>query len=286
MGEPSTKVDVDRPPCCALPSPIKKPRIFDLNILKNVGSPEDRRRSSLTSATFQLDCSLLNPDDETTLPKSMIQSMPGIYNAKLAPLDLSFGKVSEDPNHVTLNTAASRQVVRNALVNAHKARASVCFAFRRPGCVICFEQAEALKGLLAEFPDSQVAAWGAVKEIHTDDEGLLTLYQKHFRFPFFRDTNQALYKALGDRKLGIIPNPIKILNRYLELKRRLKTKGIEGTFGRGEGVLLGGVIIFDRKGNIRYAHPEHFGQQLPVDEIREALRKVVDEGNQKHSSIA
>jgi hypothetical protein len=75
-----------------------------------------------------------------------------------------------------------------------------------------------------------------------DAEGLLSLYQQCFRFPFFRDSKLALYSALGDRKvvLGIVPNPFKIVKRYMEIRKRLvKDKGIEGNIiGEGEGMIL------------------------------------------------
>ncbi len=49
-------------------------------------------------------------------------------------------------------------------------------------------------------------------------------------------------------------------------------------------MILGGIIVFDRKGNIRYAYQEEFTRELPVDHIRKALRQIVEEGNMKHCS--
>lgn len=140
---------------------------------------------------------------------------------------------------------------------------------------------------MSEFADNQVAAWAVIKEIDVDNEGLLTFYQKYFRFPFFRDQRLALYSALGDRRVGIVPNPIKIIKRYREIRKRLKQKNMEGNMlGKGEGMILGGIIIFDRRGNIRYAHQEQFSRELPVDKIRAALRLVVEEGHNRRNESA
>ena len=65
--------------------------------------------------------------------------------------------------------------------------------------------------------------------------------------------------------------------------RGIANKGIEGTFiGKGEGLILGGVIIFDAKGNIQYAYQEKSGaEELPIEEFRVALNAVID-GQQLH----
>jgi hypothetical protein len=214
------------------------------------------------------------------IPPCLSRSMPQIYKTVLWPLDLSFGLVREKDMAADL-VRANRQVIRQAVVNGPKAKASVCFVVKRPGCVLCFEQGAALSALISEFADHLVGAWAVVKEINVDNDGLLSLYQNYFRFPFFRDEKFALYSALGDRRVNIFQNPLKILS----IKKRLKKKGIEGNIiGKGEGMILGGVIIFDREGRIRYAHQEKFTRELPVDEIRSAIREVVMDDT-KRSSI-
>ena len=207
------------------------------------------------------------------IPTCLFNSMPRIYKALLRPLDLSFGLVREKDEILDVRHA-SQHVVRRAIVKGPKAKASVCFVVKRPGCVLCFEQGAALSDLIAEFEDNQVGAWAVVKEV-VDPEGVLNLYQQYFRFPFFLDAKRALYTALGERRIKLLSKKILKLSM---LKKRCKEKGIEGNIlGKGEGMILGGVIVFDRRGNIRYAHQEQFSHELPVDEIRAAIRQVVDE---------
>lgn len=169
---------------------------------------------------------------------------------------------------------AARHVARISVVATQKAVASVCFVVKRPGCVLCYEQGMALSELISEFADNQVGGWAVVKEVNVDNEGLLNLYQTYFRFPFFRDEKLALYTALGQRRVAVLPNIFK----FGAMKKRCKDKGIEGNIvGKGEGMILGGVLIFDRKGVIRHAFQEQFGAELNVDKIRAAIRQVVDE---------
>ena len=205
------------------------------------------------------------------IPTCLLKSMPRIYKAMLRPLDLSFGLVREKDETIDVQHA-SQQVVRRAM--APKAKASVCFVVKRPGCILCYEQGAALSDMLAEFEDTQVGAWAVVKEVE-DPEGILKLYEKYFKFPFFLDAKRALYTALGERRIQLFSMDIFKIGM---LKKRCKDKGIEGnTSGKGESMILGGVIVFDRLGNIRYAHQEQFAHELPVDEIRAAIRQVVDE---------
>ena len=216
------------------------------------------------------------------IPTCLFNSMPRIYNAILRPLDLSFGLVREKNETIDVRRA-SQYVVRRAIVKAPKAKASVCFVVKRPGCVLCFEQGAALSDLIAEFADNQVGAWAVVKEV-VDPEGILNLYQAYFKFPFFLDAKRALYTALGDRRISLFSKKIFKLG---QLKKRCKDKDIEGNIlGKGEGIILGGVIVFDRRGNIRYAHQERFSHELPVDEIRAAIRQVVDEDALSKKSTA
>jgi peroxiredoxin len=222
-------------------------------------------------------------DGSLTIPTCLVNSMPRIYKAMLRPLDISFGLVREKDETLDVRHA-SQHVVRRAIVNkAPKAKATVCFVVKRPGCVLCFEQGAALSDLISEFADHQVGAWAVIKEV-VDPEGILNLHQQYFKFPFFLDAKMALYTALGGRRIKLFSKNILKLGM---LKKRCKDKGIEGNIlGKGEGMILGGVIVFDRRGNIRYAHQEEFSHELPVDEIRAAIRQVVDEETLSKRSTA
>ena len=264
--------------------PSHRKNVRPKSILKTVARTSTATVSSELESPFE--SLTITGTDALAIPPCLSKSIPHIYDALIRPLDLSFGHVREidEPTNVR---RASRHVVRRDLVNVPKAKASVCFVVRRPGCLLCLEQGVALTDLISEFSHHEVCAWAVVKEINVDDEGLLNLYQKHFNFPFFRDEKRALYGALGLRRISLFN-----FNLLLELRRlnkRCMDKCIEGNLiGKGASMVLGGVIVFDRQGNIRYAYQEQIGVELPIDEIRAAIRQVVDWdtlGNSSRSSL-
>ena len=52
--------------------------------------------------------------------------------------------------------------------------------------------------------------------------------------------------------------------------------------GKGEGLILGGVIIFDSHGTIQYAFEESTsGNELPIDSIKQALQNVINKQQQE-----
>jgi hypothetical protein len=58
-----------------------------------------------------------------------------------------------------------------------------------------------------------------------------------------------------------------------EVYRRLKVKKISGNL-KGEGLLQGGIIIFDKHGKAQYAYREETGSEIPIDDIIRAVRMV------------
>ena len=208
-----------------------------------------------------------------TLPKPLLKSMPKIYQERIEPLDLRFNTVRREDYNVSVKRAQKKVLSTRRF--AKSAKASICFIVKRPGCLICKEQGMMLQELVNSFPGDRVAAWAVIKEIDVDNEGLLELYRRYFNFPFFLDTKMAMYKAMGKKMI----NPFKFFNNVKKgARERIANKGIEGTFvGKGEGLVLGGVIIFDAKGNIQYAYQEKSGaEELPVEEFRVALNAIID----------
>ena len=165
-------------------------------------------------------------DGSLTIPTCLVNSMPRIYKAMLRPLDISFGLVREKDEMIDVRRA-SQFVVGRAIVNkAPKAKATVCFVVKRPGCVLCSEQGAALSDLISEFADHQVGAWAVIKEV-VDPEGILNLHQQYFKFPFFLDAKMALYTALGGRRIKLFSKNILKLGM---LKIAARTRVLKVTF--------------------------------------------------------
>ena len=49
---------------------------------------------------------------------------------------------------------------------------------------------------------------------------------------------------------------------------------------KGEGLVQGGIIIFDRNGKARYAYREETGFEVPVDDILAAVKMIKTENAQ------
>mmetsp|Transcript_6325 Transcript_6325/g.13067 ORF Transcript_6325/g.13067 Transcript_6325/m.13067 type:complete len:85 (-) Transcript_6325:1806-2060(-) len=73
-------------------------------------------------------------------------------------------------------------------------------------------------------------------------------------------------------------NPFKIYNGMKAMKKRMKSKNLEGNLV-GEGLKTGGVIVFGSDGEPRYAYPEITGSALETDDFLAAIRDVAAGGS-------
>lgn len=116
--------------------------------------------------------------------------------------------------------------------------------------------------------------FGVVKEVGVDDGGLAEFQSDFFPYPLYLDEEKSFYTALGSRKMKVKSwNPYKIFKGIREVTRRLRGKDISGNM-KGEGLLQGGIIIFDKDGRARYAYREETGYEVPVDDVAAAAEAV------------
>ncbi len=131
--------------------------------------------------------------------------------------------------------------------------------------------------LAALYGDSRLDGFelfGVVKETGIDNEGLAEFSNNYYgKYPLYCDKSYSLYQALGDRKAVELPSLFTLLTSFLDAWRRVTSKGI-GWNVKGEGIVKGGLIIFDTKGNPKYAYKEETGLDLPVQDIVQALEAV------------
>lgn len=98
--------------------------------------------------------------------------------------------------------------------------------------------------------------------------------------PYLLRHRTTFYTALGLRKMKLSTwNPFRIFRGLREVSKRMKRKGISGNM-KGEGLVQGGIIIFDRNGKARYAYREETGFEVPVDDIIAAVKMVKTENAQ------
>jgi hypothetical protein len=118
--------------------------------------------------------------------------------------------------------------------------------------------------------------WGTVKETGVDYEGLAEFTNSFFPHALFRDVDLALYTAFGSRKIGLTTwNPFRLWKGYKDMGNRLSEKKIEGNL-IGEGMIQGGVLIFDATGTLRYAYEEEIGTPFEMEDIRAAVNDVLE----------
>jgi hypothetical protein len=121
--------------------------------------------------------------------------------------------------------------------------------------------------------------FGTVKEIGVDDVGLGEFHEEYYKYPLYRDDGMVLYDDFfGNRRITKLDtyNPFKLYSGYRAMTSRVKGKKLDGNL-RGEGIVQGGIIVFDRDGNARYAYEEETGKELVMEDIIAALRAVHDD---------
>jgi hypothetical protein len=150
--------------------------------------------------------------------------------------------------------------------------------------VLCREEGLDLSRFFAASENSELnesfGLMGVVKEVGVDDEGLAELYVDYFTHPLYHDEGRILYDALGGRALKLTTwNPFRWIRFILGMKGRHKAKAA-GNGGKmvgnliGEGMVQGGVVIFDQFGQAQYAYREETGDELPLEDIMAAAMAV------------
>ena len=140
--------------------------------------------------------------------------------------------------------------------------------------------AAAHPSLLASF-----GLFGIIKEIAVDDAGLLEFHNEYFSYPLYMDPSQQFYRALGGRKITTFRtwNPLRLYRGFVDMKERIARKQLAGNMV-GEGIVQGGVIVFDRHGDPRAVYQELTGSELPVEDILAALTALQAEAKEEAST--
>lgn len=120
-----------------------------------------------------------------------------------------------------------------------------------------------------------IRIFGVVKEIGVDDQGLWEFQKDFFPYPIYRDQSYTFYTALGDRKLAfnLLFNPLGFLPMILDAWNRVTKKGIRGNL-RGEGIVQGGIVLFDKSGKPLAMYQEETGVDLPVSDLVRAFEVI------------
>jgi len=178
---------------------------------------------------------------------------------------------------------------------------TLLFAVRRSGCGNCREQAVALGKLTKKLPFN-VSLKGVIKPEPVRKE-LLEEFCSYFPFDLYEDKDWKLFHALGNRKLSLW----KLLSKGPGLEVRYAKNGIVnrplgGKFIRcrchcstmpvkimivtyacycyslvhtpGDLFTHGGILIFDKKGRVRFVYYEKFGAELDMEALEWAVHEA------------
>lgn len=183
-------------------------------------------------------------------------------------------------DNITLQRVTSEAGALGAPVKAGSLWApngAVVFVVRRPGCVLCREEAMDLSTKLLP----QIKADGkprpkllAVVAETTSVDGFLDAFgEKGGETQTYLDAERGFQVALGDRWLGlqgllypsVWKNGKRAQTNYPELQGDMK----------GEGRRLGGLLVVDGEGVVQYSYLESvFGDHAPLEEVIAAVEKL------------
>lgn len=141
--------------------------------------------------------------------------------------------------------------------------------------------------------DKKVALAATVKVTGTDDEGLLEFYQQYFNsYPVFKDEKWELYKAMGGKRIKIGP----LLKAAFSLRNRLSKNGVHDSakfwtrslpanYNQG-GWMTGGLLVFDKSGELVYVLEEDPGKPLDMDLLEAVVHDARRRNKEKKHSSA
>lgn len=184
-----------------------------------------------------------------------------LYQASLQPLNCSFGMVTTKDEAQPLQQCVKQQAKRQ------KCNVVVMFAIRRPGCANCREHGRQLTELAQQ---ENVALMGVIKERGVADASLVTMYQEYFHYPIYQDEKWKTYQAMGPRKLTMK----QLLLGHLRSLQRYKKKNLENIPFGGDLFTQGGLLIFNKRGQLQYCYEERYGDELDLHKLRTAIQAV------------
>ena len=197
------------------------------------------------------------------LQKPIVDNKESLYKVPLQELNCSFDVVTTLPEMQPL-----QHVVKQHAKHNH-ADVTIMYAIRQPSCPSCREHGLQLQEFAAH--DRKLALVGAVKETGVADQEILAFYQRFFRNPIYKDPKWNVYKALGGHKISIRST---VLGIFRSMKR-FHEKGIPlfHSGPAGESFLQGGILIFDKHGNLRYTYNEEF-KEYDMDLVAAAVAET------------
>lgn len=150
---------------------------------------------------------------------------------------------------------------------------TVLYLIRRPGCVLCREEAQNLQNVKPKLDAMGVKLVGIVKE--WDEAEIKDFTTKFWSQDLFFDEQKVLFTALtgGEvRKLSMLDLGNPFSAAWKNARRAKKT--VTDYNWKGEGLIPGGILVVrSGTGGVVYAHQEQtFGDHAPIAEVLAAAK--------------
>lgn len=166
---------------------------------------------------------------------------------------------------------------------------AIVFAVRRPGCVLCREEAQVLTSVLPRIHAlggeyEKVRLVGVFKEALYGGEDIRDFSEFFQGAELFLDEENLFYKAFGSNTIKLFTwNPFEMYRRFTRIGKRIKESNeanpggptLEGNL-RGEGMIEGGLYVFGpgEPGRVVWSRVETTGEPPEADEVFEAVRRI------------
>ena len=205
------------------------------------------------------------------LDESLRLNVNHLYQIPVIPLNLNFNLVKElREDQLSLRSAIKKE----RRMTRGKPNVTIVFAIRRPGCGACREHGLQLAKLRKQ---ENFTLLGCVKETNVDNDALLEFYQEYFHFPIYKDEGWEIYRAMGGRKIPFF----QLIRKGLAIQKRYKRKNIKNIPFGGDIWTQGGLLLFDKHGKLRYAYYENYGDEIDMEEVRNAIHAIEEQSGSR-----
>jgi hypothetical protein len=210
----------------------------------------------------ELDCAI--KQNKTLTEKVMLRdpllgNIEKLNKVSLTPMHM----IGEEHKLLKELAAPLRNVVKQ-----QSADVTLLFAIRRPGCGFCREHGLQLSALAKA---ENVALVGVVKGNSTEEDNLIEFSRDYFKYEIYSDDKWLTYKLMGNRSIRMVD----VFKGILPSLNRHPRKGIVNRISLTEdGVVQGGILVFDHTGDLKYCYNESFAEELDIESLQTAIRAV------------
>lgn len=255
----------------------------DLQTAPKVNYSNERRTSTSmdyeteSSSSFnnnKMDTMVIDPVMISTVPLRGINCTSGIVSEKIVNSSkptkpITLGKVVL---HEFKNMSGYSNTLKSFKSDHNRNHVMIAYVIRDPGCHRCRHYGVQLTELIQQ--ETNVGCIGILKDTHVSNrltyhDKILQMYDESFRYPYYKDLlstkvhnsrrNRSLSSSTNGSLGGTSSSVYHVLGEHQNISSSIEEA-------------LGGILVFDKDGMLRYTHHEVYGQEkLDINTIRQAI---------------